>query len=111
MRRLPMSQKLKVLDYVRDGNQLINALEMKDFGLAEELVTKMRKTSKDFDFSKPQAAIETARTVTDMHLINAKAAMQKGDQVAYASSMRSATEIWPTNPKLTEFRNLINQAG
>jgi hypothetical protein len=109
VRRLPMSQKLKVLDYVRDGNQLINALEMKDFGLAEELVTKMRKTSKDFDFSKPQAAIETARTVTDMHLINAKAAMQKGDQVAYAGSMKSATEIWPTNPKLRSLSEMVGQ--
>ena len=109
VRRLPMTQKLKVLDYVRDGNQLINALEMKDFGLAEELVTKMRKTSKDFDFSKPQAAIETARTVTDMHLINAKAAMQKGDQVAYAGSMKSATEIWPTNPKLRSLSEMVGQ--
>jgi hypothetical protein len=109
VRRLPMTQKLKVLDYVRDGNQLINALEMKDFGLAEEIVTKMRKTSKDFDFSKPQAAIETARTVTDMHLINAKAAMQKGDQVAYAGSMRSATEIWPTNPKLRSLSEMVGQ--
>jgi hypothetical protein len=109
VRRLPMVQKLKVLDYVRDGNQLINALEMKDFGLAEELVTRMRSTSKDFDFSKPQAAIETARTVTDMHLINAKAAMQKGDQVAYASSMKSATEIWPTNPKLRTLSEMVGQ--
>jgi hypothetical protein len=109
VRRLPMVQKLKVLDYVRDGNQLINALEMKDFGLAEELVTRMRQTSKDFDFSKPQAAIETARTVTDMHLINAKAAMQKGDQVAYASSMKSATEIWPTNPKLRTLSEMVGQ--
>jgi hypothetical protein len=109
VRRLPMAQKLKVLDYVRDGNQLINALEMKDFGLAEELVTRMRQTSKDFDFSKPQAAIETARTVTDMHLINAKAAMQKGDQVAYASSMKSATEIWPTNPKLRSLSEMVGQ--
>ena len=111
VRRLPMTQKLKVLDYVRDGNQLINALEMKDFGLAEELVTKMRKTSKDFDFSKPQAAIETARTVTDMHLINAKAAMQKGDQVAYAGSMKSATEIWPTNPKLRSLSEMVGQSS
>ncbi|MCW0220588.1 MAG: hypothetical protein OJI67_19835, partial [Prosthecobacter sp.] len=62
VRRLPMVTKLKVLDYVRDGNQLINALEMRDFGLAEELVKKLRLSSSDFDYSKPLAAIETART-------------------------------------------------
>lgn len=111
VRRLPMSEKLKVLDYVRDGNQLINALEMKDFGLAEELVMKLRKNSKDFDFSKPQAAIETARTVTDMHLINAKAAMQKGDQVAYAAAMKEATTIWPTNPKLRTLSEFVGQSS
>lgn len=111
IRRLPMSEKLKVLDYVRDGNQLVNALEMKDFGLAEELVTKLRQRSKDFDFSKPQAAIETARTVTDMHLINAKAAMLKGDQVAYAAAMKEATSIWPTNPKLRTLSEFVGQSS
>ena len=109
IRRLPMVTKLKVLDYVRDGNQLINALEMKDFGLAEELVTKLRAASKDFDFSKPQAAIETARALCDMRLTAAKAAILKGDQNTYASELKGAAEIWPTNPKLRELSNMVGQ--
>lgn len=109
IRRLPMATKLKVLDYVRDGNQLINALEMKDFGLAEELVTKLRAASKDFDFSKPQAAIETARALCDMRLTAAKAAILKGDQATYASELKGAAEIWPTNPKLRELSNMVGQ--
>lgn len=109
IRRLPMVQKLKVLDYVRDGNQLINALEMKDFGLAEELVTKMRANSKDFDFSKPQAAIETARALCDMRLTAAKAAILRGDQVTYATEMKGAAEIWPTNPKLRGLSEMVGQ--
>ncbi len=111
IRRLPMSQKLKVLDYVRDGNQLLNALEMKDFGLAEELVAKMRKRSTDFDFSKPQAAIETARALSDMRLTAAKAAVLKGDQATYASEMKGAAEMWPTNPKLRELSNMVGQSS
>lgn len=109
IRRLPMATKLKVLDYVRDGNQLINALEMKDFGLAEELVTKLRAASKDFDFSKPQAAIETARALCDMRLTAAKAAILKGDQATYASELKGAAEIWPTNPRLRELSNMVGQ--
>lgn len=109
IRRLPMATKLKVLDYVRDGNQLINALEMKDFGLAEELVAKLRAASKDFDFSKPQAAIETARALCDMRLTAAKAAILKGDQATYASELKGAAEIWPTNPKLRELSNMVGQ--
>lgn len=109
IRRLPMATKLKVLDYVRDGNQLINALEMRDFGLAEELVTKLRGMSKDFDFSKPQAAIETARALCDMRITAAKAAILKGDQITYASELKGAAEIWPTNPKLRELSNMVGQ--
>ncbi len=109
IRRLPMSEKLKILDYVRDGNQLVNALEMKDFTLAEELVTKMRTHSKDFDFSKPQAAIETARALADMRLTAAKAAILKGDQATYASEMKGAAELWPTNPKLRSLSEMVGQ--
>jgi hypothetical protein len=109
VRRLPMSEKLKVLDYVRDGNQLVNALEMKDFTLAEEMVTKMRKNSKDFDFSKPQAAIETARALADMRLTAAKAAILKGDQNTYATEMKGAAELWPTNPKLRGLSEMVGQ--
>lgn len=109
VRRLPMSEKLKVLDYVRDGNQLVNALEMKDFTLAEEMVTKMRKNSKDFDFSKPQAAIETARALADMRLTAAKAAILKGDQNTYATEMKGAAELWPTNPKLRSLSEMVGQ--
>ncbi len=109
IRRLPMAVKLKVLDYVRDGNQLINSLEMRDFGLAEELVKKMRLSSRDFDFSKPLAAIETARTLSDMRLTAARAAAVKGDQIGVAAELKGAAEIWPTNPKLREVSNMIGQ--
>jgi hypothetical protein len=109
VRRLPLAEKLKVLDYVRDGNQLVNALEMKDFTLAEELVNKLRKNSKDFDFSKPMAAIETARALSDMRLTAAKAAILKGDQNTYASEMKGAAEIWPTNPKLRGLSEMVGQ--
>ncbi|TDU70976.1 hypothetical protein EI77_02094 [Prosthecobacter fusiformis] len=109
IRRLPMATKLKVLDYVRDGNQLINALEMRDFGLAEELVKKLRLSSSDFDYSKPLAAIETARTLSDMRLTAARAAAVKGDQAGVAAELKGAAEIWPTNPKLREVSNMIGQ--
>lgn len=109
IRRLPMATKLKVLDYVRDGNQLINSLEMRDFGLAEELVKKMRSSSRDFDFSKPLAAIETARTLSDMRLTAARASAVKGDQAGVAAELKGAAEIWPTNPKLREVSNMIGQ--
>lgn len=107
VRRVPMPSKLKVLDFTRDANQLISAMEMKDYTLAEALVTKLRTMAKDFDFSKPQAAIETARTISDMHLNKAKVAAMQGDQKGSTEALTQAATIWPTNPKLREFTNMI----
>ncbi|CAN5789898.1 hypothetical protein BH11VER1_BH11VER1_23550 [soil metagenome] len=107
VRRVPMSQKFKVLDFTRDGNQLISAMEMKDYTLADTLVTKMVANAKDFDYSKPKAVIETARTISDMHLNKAKVAAMQGDQKASAEALTEAATMWPTNPKLKEFTNMI----
>jgi tetratricopeptide (TPR) repeat protein len=107
VRRVPMKQKLTVLDFTRDSNQLISSLEIKDYTLAEELVKKMRQEAKDFDYSKPQAAIETARTVSEMSLNKAKVAAMQGDQKTSAEALKQAAEIWPTNPKLKEFTSMI----
>ncbi len=109
IRTLPMKVKLEVLDYVRDGNQLISAMEMRDYVLAEELVTKLRGMAKDFDYSKPLAAIETAKTVSDMKLNAAKAAAVRSDQAGVEENLRGAAEIWPTNPKLRELSTMIGE--
>lgn len=107
VRRVPMEKKMKVLDFTRDSNQLVSAMEMKDYTLAETLVTKMRTMAKDFDYSKPTAAIETAKTISDMHLNKAKVAAMQGDQKSSTDALTQAATIWPTNPKLKEFTNMI----
>ncbi len=107
VQRVPSTKKLLVLDFTRDSNQLISAMEVKDYTLAESLVNKMRAQAKDFDYSKPQAVIETARTVSDMHLNKAKVCAMKGDQNGSADALGEAAMMWPTNPKLKEFTNMI----
>lgn len=103
VRRVPMQKKLAVLDFTRDGNQLVSAMEVKDYTLAEELVTKMRALAKDFDASKPMAAINTASTVSEMQLNKAKAALMQGDQKSATEALTAAVQVWPTNPRLKEF--------
>lgn len=111
IRTLDMDQKQRVLQYARDSFQLIAAIEVKDYTLAEELVARMRGTAKDFDFSKPTAAIETARLSADMLIRTARNAALKGDQEAYASNIAKAAEIWPTNPTLKEQFELLADQG
>jgi len=107
IRTLEMESKQKVLGYARDSFQLLSAIEVKDYTLAEELVTRMRETAKDFDFSKPTAAIETARLSANMLIRTARNAALKGDEATYSENIAKAAEIWPTNPQLKEQFDLI----
>jgi len=107
IRTLEMESKQKVLGYARDSFQLLAAIEVKDYTLAEELVTRMRESAKDFDFSKPTAAIETARLSANMLIRTARNAALKGDEATYSENIAKAAEIWPTNPQLKEQFDLI----
>lgn len=111
VRRVPMQKKLAVLDFTRDGNQLVSAMEMKDYTLAEELVTKMRALAKDFDASKPLAVINTSKTVSEMQLNKAKAALMQNDQKGASEALTAAVQIWPTNPRLKEFNDMTGKVA
>ena len=103
LRTLPRDEKQQALKFVQQSNQLISAIDVKDYTLAESLVHQLEKTAKDFDNSKPMAAIETAKTVAGLHIAKAKNAMVSGDKVTLEAELTQAVEIWPRNPALKEF--------
>ncbi len=107
MRSLPRDAKREVLRFVQASNQLVSALEVKDYGLAEEKVAALKAMASDFDAAKPTAAIETARTVSAMHLAKARVAAVSGDRDTLEKEMRAATEIWPRNPDLAKVSGAI----
>ncbi|MDP9292540.1 MAG: hypothetical protein M3O82_09280, partial [Verrucomicrobiota bacterium] len=107
IRTLPREKKRLALEFTQRTNQLISAIEVKDYALAEKLVRELEKSAKDFDNSKPMAAIETARTVSAMHLAKAKNAAVSGDRPTLEAELKTATEIWPRNPALAEVSGLI----
>lgn len=107
IRTLSIEDKRKALHFVQTSNQLMSALEMKDFALAEKLVTELTETAKDFDASKPMGVIETAKTISAMHLAKARNAAINGDSATLENELKSATEIWPRNPALAEISQLI----
>jgi len=109
LRTLPREEKRKALDFSQKSNQLISALDVKDYGLADRLVKEMSAVAKDFDSSKPLAAIETARTVSSMHLAKARNAAVSGDKTILETELRAATEIWPRNPALADVSGAIFQ--
>jgi len=107
VRTLNREDKRRALAFVKTSNQLISAIDVKDYTLAEKLVNQLSETAKDFDNSKPTAAIETARQVSAMHIAKARNAAVSGDKATLETELRSATEIWPRNPALAEVAGLI----
>ncbi|MEO8204749.1 MAG: hypothetical protein ABI615_01120 [Chthoniobacterales bacterium] len=107
IRTLSRDKKRRALAFTQKINQLISAIEVKDYTLAENLVNDLQKTAKDFDNSKPMAAIETARTLSALHLAKAKNAAVSGDKATLEEELKEATEIWPRNPALKEVSGMI----
>jgi hypothetical protein len=103
VRRLPMKEKSKVLDFVRKKNKLLGFLEMRDFAEAEKTVLELKNEAQDFEYAKPLAAINTAKSVSSLHISKARMAMATKDTKTLETEMKAATEIWPTNPDLANF--------
>lgn len=107
IRTLTREKKRRALDFEQKSNQLVSAIEVKDYALAEKLVKELNTIAKDFDTSKATAAIETTRTVSAMHLAKARNAAVSGDRATLETELKAATEMWPTNPALSEVSGLI----
>jgi len=107
IRTLPRDQKRQALVFAQKSNRLISAIDVRDYTLADSLVKDLEGIAKDFDSSQPRAAIETAKTVSAMHLAKAKNAAVSGDRTTLETELREATELWPRNPALAEVSGLI----
>ncbi|MFV0416599.1 MAG: hypothetical protein ACK5NG_09565 [Chthoniobacterales bacterium] len=111
VRMLPREDKRRVLTFVQKSNQLLSAIDVRDYALAEKLVGELQEIAHDFDASKPLAAVETARAISAMHIAKAKNAAVSGDNDTVEVELRNATEIWPRNPDLKEVFSLITSQG
>jgi hypothetical protein len=107
IQQFPREDRQRVLVFSRQANQLLSALEVKDYARAEELVLDLKKNAKDFDPSKPMMAVQTARNVSRMHLARARNAALSGDAKTLETEIRAATEIWPINPELANVSGQI----
>lgn len=107
VRTLTRDKKRRALEFTQKTNQLVAAIEVKDYARAEKIVKELDQTAKDFDNSKPMAAIETAKTVSALHLAKAKNAAASGERNVLENELKAAMEIWPRNPALGEVSGAI----
>lgn len=108
---LPREKKRRVLEFVRESYKLIAALDSKDYTTAATMVESIKKTASDFDATKAEAAIATYTRVGNMHIDSAKLAAANGDNEKAAAEIQKAMEVWPQNPKLAEFDQLVAQGS
>jgi hypothetical protein len=111
VKKLSRDDKRMGYEYMQKADMLMDSLEVKDYDRARKLVEEMGKLASDFNPTKPLAAIQTATTLSKMHLAKAKAAASQKDSVTLEAELKAAVEIWPRNPELEKVSsNIFNQA-
>jgi hypothetical protein len=105
---LPLEKKRRVLEYVRDLHELYGTLQARDYTKTRELADRLKKTARDFPSSKVDSAIAGYTLASDLSIEEAKALLLARDNEKAAEKIKAAAEIWPTNPKLDEFRKLVS---
>lgn len=108
---LPLEKKRRVAEYVRDLHELYGTLQARDYVKGKELADRLKVHAKDFPSSKVDSAIAAYTLASDLAIEEAKSHLIARDSDKATEKIRAATEIWPTNPKLQEFRDLVNNSG
>jgi hypothetical protein len=108
---LPLEKKLRIAAYVRDLHELYGTMQAKDYVKGKELNAKLKEQAKDFPSSKVDSVIAGYTLASDLAIEEAKAQLIAKNNDKAAEKIKAAAEIWPTNPKLEEFRDLIGTLG
>lgn len=103
IRTLERDKKRLALEYMQKVNRLISSLDVKDYTQAETLVKEIEAMAKDFDSTKPRAAIDLAKTESGLHLAKARTAGISGEKQTFEDELKQAAMVWPRNPALLEF--------
>jgi len=108
---LSIEKKRRVAEYVRDLHELYGTLQARDYTKTMALAARLKEAAKDFPSSKVDSAIAAYTLASDLAIEEAKGHLIGRESDKAAEKIRVAAEIWPTNPKLTEFRNLVNNSS
>ena len=108
---LPLEKKRRVALYVRDLHELYGALQARDYVRGKTLSDQLKAAAKDFPSSKVDSLISGYTLASDLAIEDAKAALLARNSEKAEEKITKAAQIWPTNPKLTEFRTLVSNSG
>lgn len=110
IRTLPRERKRKVLEFVRESYKLLAAIDARDYATAEKISANMKQMATDYNGNKADAAIATYTRVSNMHIMTAKTHIAANEIDKAREEIKKAMEVWPQNPRIAEFDQLI-EAG
>ena len=108
---LPREKKRKVQGYITDLNLLYGAMQARDYSRAKNLITSLKTMAKDFPAAKAEGAIAGYTLASDLAIEEAKANLLAKESEKAAKSIKEAATLWPTNPKLEEFKNMVGSSS
>ena len=111
IRTLPRDRKRKVLEFVRESYKLLAAIDARDYTTAEKISASMKGMASDYNGNKADAAIATYTRVSNMHIMTAKTHAASNEIDKAREEIKKAMEIWPQNPKLAEFDQLVEASS
>lgn len=108
VRFLPLESKRRLHKFAQKRYRLLNAMAAKDFTRAGEYLEAMYDEAPDFDGAKEEAWVNSQMLASNMALKKAEQLYfeNKGDEAD--RQIKTAIEIWPSNPNLQEFMEKSN---
>ncbi len=108
---LSLDKKRRIALYVRDLHELYGALQARDYVRGKVLSDQLKLAAKDYPSSKVDSLISGYTFASDLAIEDAKAHLLARNSEKAEEKITKAAQIWPTNPKLQEFRTLVNNSG
>lgn len=108
---LPREKKRKVQGYVTELNLLYDAMTARDYTAAQKLVASLKSMAKDFPSAKADGAIAGYTLASDLAIEDAKANLLAKNNDQAAEAIKEAASLWPTNPKLQEFKSMVGSTS
>jgi hypothetical protein len=103
----PQEKKRQMLGLWKDLRELQRLGDERDLAKVEAFVNKVRGQARDFPSAPVLSKVNNAMNASNMSLLSAKAAALAGDTTKAEAALERATKIWPQNPGVKEFANMV----
>jgi hypothetical protein len=103
----PQEKKRQMLSLWKDLRELQRLGDERDLANVEAFVNKVRGQARDFPSAPVLSKVNNAMTASNMSLLSAKAAALAGNTAKAEAALERATKIWPQNPGVKEFANMV----